>query len=381
MDFLRAIAVWLVLAVHIPFEVSAVNSRYRWFYAVIKRGGWVGVDLFFVLSGFLVSSLLFKEQLQYGTISFKRFFLRRGLKIYPSFYILFLVTIVVEPLAYGVVLRPHAILDELLFLQNFGPYLWFHCWSLAVEEHFYITLPLGLILSLRLARDKQHPFRHLPIFFIVTACLCLSIRLFTLLYGVRLGLYHNPYNVFFQTHARIDSLLFGVALSYCFHYHHDALQRFFKSYSIALLIPALLLIVPPFVLDQMTFFIVSFGLTMSYLGFGILLMLGLYYLPADPRRSSWLYRSIAYMGSHSYSIYLWHAPVMWWGVSFLRHLWPSVPPVVVLITYLAGSIAVGIGIANLIELPVLRIRDRLFPSRIEGLALTPDKLPFAHPSA
>ena len=247
LDFLRAIAVWLVLAVHIPFEVSAVNSRYRCSDAVIKRGGWVGVDLFFVLSGFLVSSLLFKEQLQYGTISFKRFFLRRGLKIYPSFYILFLVTIVVEPLAYGVVLRPHAILDELLFLQNFGsvplvPLLVTRC-RRALLHH---ASTLGLILSLRLARDKQHPFRHLPIFFIVTACLCLSIRLFTLLYGVRLGLYHNPYNVFFQTHARIDSLLFGVALSYCFHYHHDALQRFFKSYSIALLIPALLLIVPPF---------------------------------------------------------------------------------------------------------------------------------------
>ncbi|HXJ16319.1 MAG TPA: acyltransferase, partial [Candidatus Polarisedimenticolia bacterium] len=76
LDVLRSIAVLLVLLYH-----SEIGTR-------LANAGWAGVDLFFVLSGFLISGLLFTEYKKRGSIDFKRFFIRRGLKIYPAFYVL-----------------------------------------------------------------------------------------------------------------------------------------------------------------------------------------------------------------------------------------------------------------------------------------------------
>src|SRR5438270_7344794 len=87
LDLLRGIAVLLVLGRHmwdVPPDVQHPLGRVL---EVWQRGGWVGVDLFFVLSGFLVSGLLFSEYKQFGTVSPGRFLLRRGLKIYPAFYV------------------------------------------------------------------------------------------------------------------------------------------------------------------------------------------------------------------------------------------------------------------------------------------------------
>src|SRR3974390_1422877 len=75
LDALRAVAILLVLGRHA--NLSEVWSRI----------GWCGVDLFFVLSGFLISGLLFQEYKKRKSIDFMRFFILRGLKIYPSFYL------------------------------------------------------------------------------------------------------------------------------------------------------------------------------------------------------------------------------------------------------------------------------------------------------
>src|SRR5438094_6288198 len=75
LDVLRCVAILLVLGCHV--------GHYRpW-----SKFGWIGVDLFFVLSGFLVSGLLFQEFKDRGGINFRRFILRRGLKIWPAFYV------------------------------------------------------------------------------------------------------------------------------------------------------------------------------------------------------------------------------------------------------------------------------------------------------
>ena len=84
LDVLRGIAIVLVLGSHMP--ASDLWSQI----------GWVGVDLFFVLSGFLVSGLLFNEYKKHGQIRLGRFLIRRGFKIYPAFYFLILVTIAIR---------------------------------------------------------------------------------------------------------------------------------------------------------------------------------------------------------------------------------------------------------------------------------------------
>lgn len=80
LDILRFIAVALVLGRHLSLPMG-----HSWLLETWKLGGWVEVDIFFVLSGFLISSLLFKEYIQNGTISAKRFLIRRGFKIDPAF--------------------------------------------------------------------------------------------------------------------------------------------------------------------------------------------------------------------------------------------------------------------------------------------------------
>src|SRR5215472_7296705 len=76
LDALRCIAVLLVVGFHLPY------------YRIWGTLGWIGVDLFFVLSGFLISGLLFPEYTTTGAIRLRRFLIRRGLKIYPAFYLL-----------------------------------------------------------------------------------------------------------------------------------------------------------------------------------------------------------------------------------------------------------------------------------------------------
>ena len=145
LDVLRGVAVVMVLVHHSPTRLGG------W-----VQAGWSGVDLFFVLSGFLVSGLLFKEYLAAGRIRPWRFYLRRGFKIYPNLYVMLAVAAVLQA-ALGPPLVPRLVLHDALFVQNYlGPW-WGHTWSLAVEEHFYLLLPPVLLLLL-----SSHRFRRAP---------------------------------------------------------------------------------------------------------------------------------------------------------------------------------------------------------------------------
>jgi len=85
LDVLRFLAVALVLIQHFWIPGDA-PSWLKPLMQVLGRGGWVGVELFFVLSGFLISGLLFSEYRRFGTIKAARFLARRAFKIYPAFY-------------------------------------------------------------------------------------------------------------------------------------------------------------------------------------------------------------------------------------------------------------------------------------------------------
>lgn len=129
LDFLRGIAIILVLIRHSYINRFLVNM------------GWIGVDLFFVLSGYLVSGLLFKEYKRFGEINIKLFLIRRGLKIYPIFYITAIPYIFIKILSNKFSLSH--LLGDLFFLQNYVSnlgYLYPAGWSLAIEEHFYLGI-------------------------------------------------------------------------------------------------------------------------------------------------------------------------------------------------------------------------------------------------
>src|SRR5690606_2129619 len=107
--------------------------------------------LFFVLSGYLVSTLIYKEFLSTGRFSMKVFLIRRGLKIYPLFYsfvIISLIFVAVSTYFFGYQKEDLSfkIFSEVVFVQNYFEGLWGHTWSLAIEEHFYLLLAGTLFL-------------------------------------------------------------------------------------------------------------------------------------------------------------------------------------------------------------------------------------------
>ncbi|HEY2881794.1 MAG TPA: acyltransferase, partial [Pirellulales bacterium] len=166
LDILRGMACMLVLVAHMPLNKGIDRSTPVWrFIEQFRLVGWLGVDLFFVLSGLLISGLLFKEIQASGTIQLKRFWLRRGMKIWPAYYIMFGVWVATSLLynwRHGLwpqlKVLASGIVPNLIFIQNYMQELqWPHTWSIAVEEHFYLALPILLVVLVRVGKLKWLP--------------------------------------------------------------------------------------------------------------------------------------------------------------------------------------------------------------------------------
>lgn len=357
LDVLRAIAVMLVVGRHLTPPPDPGVSLLDGFVQAWIRGGWIGVDLFFVLSGFLVSGLLFCEYQRFGTVSVGRFLIRRGLKIYPAFYFFLAATIlrVVVRSGYRALPMP-ALACEALFVQNYGPAVWWHTWSLAVEEHFYLLCALLIFWLTRRAKTGEDPYRSLPAIAFAVAALSLAARIANGL----LSPYTNATHLY-PTHLRLDGLMFGVCLSYLYHFRGEVLRSLVQGRERLLLALGLVLIAPAFVFQvETTFLIYTFGLTCLYLGSGLLVVvLVLRGLPETR-----FVRVLAFIGAYSYSIYLWHLMVkVETDRAFTTVLHRPPESSSAQLTYVVGTFLVGILMAKLVELPVLKLRDRLFPSR------------------
>lgn len=366
LDVLRLLAVMLVLGRHMPIAPDTWSAPVREAFRAWQRGGWVGVDLFFVLSGFLVSGLLFNEYQRRGRFSAVRFYVRRGWKIYPPFFLLLAVSVAVS-VWYGSAPDSTTLISESFFLQSYMPGLWPHTWSLAVEEHFYFLLPLVLLLVLRQNREREDPFRSI---------LPLGALIAVVVLGLRLYNWHNrpvysDLTHLFATHLRLDSLFFGVVISYVYHFHRVRFVESTAQWRALLVAGGILLLMPVFLFTlESTPLLYVAGLTIIYIGCGMLLMGAL----ACEKEASRFLGRIGTCGSYSYSIYLWHLPVMLWGVPLVqRAMGRRLTFAEGAASYIAGSLCVGVVMAKLVEVPALALRDRWFPSRgsARGIANTP----------
>jgi peptidoglycan/LPS O-acetylase OafA/YrhL len=362
LDILRAIAILLVLGQHLsPVKLGSARLSTDWgqlsfplnyILSAIDRGGWTGVDLFFVLSGFLISGLLFEEHRRTGSISFKNFFIRRGFKIYPPYYLMIALAIVIPMLLISGFRAPvWDLLSELVFLQNYviGAGIWRHEWSLAVEEHFYILLPLLLIAIAGRSQRSPDPFRAIPKIFAVIAISCLCLRIYTII--------AFPYsNLLYPTTMRIDSLMFGVVISYCYRFHTSKYKNFALRFRQILLVLGALAFVPAFTRDLgPDTFLPTFGFTLLYIGSGLILVATCGW---EPKRNK-IVRALCFVGSRSYSIYIWHMPFRSLvALKYFGQTWYSYT-----ISYIVGSLVVGAAMYAIIEIPSLKIRDRLYPGR------------------
>ncbi len=355
LDCLRLVAVLLVLCRHQIGEPTDASAP---LWETLRRGGWVGLDLFFVLSGYLVGGLLFQEHQLRGTLHWKRFLVRRGMKIYPTFYI-WLGIFLIGRWVHGDLPPIRNILGEVFFLQNYLGGLRDHTWSLAVEEHFYLLLVATLVVLAGRGCGRPHAFKRVPVIVAGVGVLCLALRLATAGWVPGAGDLPNTW-----THLRIDSLAFGVLLAHWRASRPVDVDGWVRPHRCGWVLFGLLCFVPAFVLPiETSWWIRTFGFTLNYLGAGALLMACVDLGAGDaPSR---LCRAAAWLGAFSYPIYVWHMEVVLRVYAGLHlaagwSVWSTAAISVI------ASLCVGVAFGCLVERPVLWWRDRFFPSRSGG---------------
>ncbi len=200
LDGLRALSVTLVLVSHF---VSAT----------IFPGG-LGVYVFFIISGFLITRLLLSERKAVGTISLGQFYARRLLRLYPVIIVYTVIVVVLSFFVLGRPFNPAEPLSALFYFANFWysirelhgqtaglPFAIF--WSLSVEEHFYILFPFALVLM------RGDP-RRLAIAMMAVCAISLGLRLMVAFLHPE---YLSSLVFYYQSEFRLDSIAFGVLLA------------------------------------------------------------------------------------------------------------------------------------------------------------------------
>jgi len=336
-DGIRALSVLFVLLVHISYGRIS--------------GGFLGVDVFFVLSGYLITMLLLKERERYGRINLPRFYVRRVLRIMPPLVIAVLL---------GVLLKRVVSSDEsddtervwavLLFYANFLPPETMgnlvHAWSLAIEEQFYLFWPALLLFAFQL-----HPIVP-AILAILVIVVSVAVRVWMVIH-----IEHNDL-VYTFTLSRLDSIMLGCLLALI----EPRLSKATKAIgplgaatigwlSLALLISMLFLATRPFMQTE------PFG----FLAFAVLAATFVFISPRLPERS-WLklglrQRAAQWLGQRSYGLYLYHYPI------FLAFEVIRIPGDVTNFVFVAAAkIALSLAFAELawrfVEQPVLNLKER-----------------------
>ena len=308
LDHLRALAIILVFFFHY-FIVS--SGQPEWLPDVASFG-WIGVDLFFVLSGFLISSQLFEQIKREERISFKHFFLKRFFRIIPAFLvtvgIYFCFPFFREKEALPPLWKFLTFTQNLgLNIKNFGTFS--HCWSLCVEEHFYLFLPIILI---GLQKFKLFSKSYWLLIGLFIAGFVVRIYSFDYLYLLKLNdenswLYWYKY-IYYPTYNRLDGLLVGVCIAGLYIFLPNLWSRILKYGHLSFAIGLFIMTVAYFLCaDQQTFNASIFGFPVIAIGFGFMV------LSAISNTSflfKWKSKTTTFIATHSYAIYLTHKGVI-----------------------------------------------------------------------
>jgi len=290
LDGLRAFAVAAVVIFH------ALGDRFP--------GGFLGVDIFFVISGFIITRVLLQEQAETNGISIKRFYIRRIIRLWPAFFALLLAVVaaqtienvIVNKMEYSTyVLTTFAAASAMNWIRAFdfsGGGILGHTWSLSVEEQFYLIWPALLTALIGMKKKK--------ILLIVISIASISIlwRICLVLDGATAARTYNGLD------TRLDALLIGCALA-IFGAENIA-ARWVRTF-----IPVCLgFIGLAFTVTWQSIFLNTVGFTL------VALMAALLVFSAarpDPIVTAVLGNRLAvWLGARSYSLYLWHYPMLHW---------------------------------------------------------------------
>lgn len=293
LDGLRGVAILLVVFLH---NFGFMNIFFF---------GWLGVDLFFVLSGFLITEILLNSSGQPGFL--KKFYIRRVLRIFPLFYLVLIICLWILPNIKSLQLQAGYYTENQFwlwtYLQNwlyifkepYGDKLLLHTWSLAVEEQFYLVWPL-LILLLRKPK-------HLLVAMAVILVLAGITRYALWTYEVKDLAYSSLY-----TFTRIDGLCIGSMIALLQKINPDFLKKYTPH---IVLLMAAINFAFYFINGQNGFslpYLAFLGYTTFAVLFGILVYEA---ITGESKIIQWLLdnRPLKFFGRISYGLYVWHWPV------------------------------------------------------------------------
>nr|WP_255669876.1 acyltransferase family protein [Aeromicrobium wangtongii] len=341
MDGLRAVAVIAVIIFHGPISVLP--------------GGWLGVDLFFVISGFLITTLLLTERDRWGSTDFVSFWAGRARRLFPALAVMIAVVLLLSSVLTMPARRPAIGSDALAaigyianwnFLSSgeayFGavtePSPLLHTWSLAVEEQFYIVFPFIVVLLTRFCGRRMRGV-------VLAAVAILSAAWMAYLYDPALP----PDRVYYGTDTRAHELLIGSACAALLLIDERVTQRVAAACR-WLAIPAVLVVVAAFVgWDESRAFTFRGGLVIFSVLSAIVIVACWTRAPGRLTQvlGSTPMRSI---GLISYGLYLWHWPVM----VFLDEARAGFGGVGLLLVQLALTAVVAAASYRWIEMPIRR---------------------------
>lgn len=322
----------------------------------LATAGQYGVDLFFVLSGWLIGNLYWKEFIKFGNVQLVRFWCRRWLRTIPPY----IVALAFAWMAVYVQRQESFDLGYLLFLQNYYQSIPFFLvsWSLCIEEHFYLFLPLFLLWSKRSGRITA-------ILFSALICAAPILRWFISIDGLT-GEFGYEQTA---THLRLEGLLLGFLIAYVPNFmprHWSMIQRSSGLVLSAALVCFLAVLVLP------NLWRYRIGFTFVALGFTGLLMF------LVGKRAGKLASSVVvnWIAVSSYSVYLTHALMLHVarkGLEFVSVLpWQAYFPVAITFVVIGGG-----AFYFAIERTSILLRDYWIPRRkaVDGVPVIPMRTP------
>lgn len=304
LDGIRALAVLAVIAYHFNFSWA--------------RGGFLGVDIFFVLSGYLITSTMLPLKGNQLTVSLKKFWIGRFRRLLPAAYVMIITSFVWAMLFHKELLhtlRGDAlssifyssnwwfIFHKLSYFDSFGsPSPLKNLWSLAIEEQFYVIWPLLLMIGLYVVK-KQSKLAKIVFFGAICSALLMAI------------LYQpgaDPSRVYYGTDTRCFELLIGCWLALIWPMKRLSSQKLSTSHMKKLnaisFISFTIFLVSIMYVDEFQTFLYRGGMFLFCLNAAVLIACVCHPVSILGRILAW--KPLCWIGSRSYGIYLWHYPVM-----------------------------------------------------------------------
>lgn len=308
-DSLRALAVLAVIIYHVDVNYLP--------------GGFLGVDLFFVLSGYLISSLIIKEYRKTGSLNLYNFYIRRARRLLPAVYFMITVGLVIMVLFNEVLLRKSHldaifgyiyssnwwyIFHKLDYFDSFGAQSPFkHLWSLAIEEQFYMIFPLLFLLVNRKKKSKDGTYKlNKNFLYVVLGLILASLIAHILLFDI-----NNISRIYFGTDTRAFSLLVGVVGAILYpmeRLHAKVTPQQNMIYSVVSLVSIATLI-------TVMIYTSEYNTLLYRGGFLLVAILGLIVIISSGKQHTLMsrllsFKPVVFIGKISYSLYLWHFPVL-----------------------------------------------------------------------